>query len=61
MITFRIRNITPRVGIAALGILAGCSSVMTGGNRHSVQLLHDEHRYRFRGNRVGGSRVGVVE
>ena len=38
MITFRIQNVTPLVGIAALGILAGCSSDLTGGNRHSVQL-----------------------
>ena len=43
MITFRIQNVTPLVGIAALGILAGCSSDLTGGNRHSVQLSFTTH------------------
>jgi hypothetical protein len=38
MITFRLQNITPLVGIVALGIATACSSDLTGGNRHSVQL-----------------------
>ncbi|HEX7594817.1 MAG TPA: hypothetical protein VF387_00610 [Gemmatimonadaceae bacterium] len=38
MTAFRIRNIAPLVGIAALGIAAGCSSDLTGGNGHPVQL-----------------------
>jgi hypothetical protein len=38
MTAFRIQNITPLVGIAALGIVVGCSSDMTGGNTHPVQL-----------------------
>jgi hypothetical protein len=38
MITFRIQNIAPLVGFAALGIVVGCSTDMTGGNTHPVQL-----------------------
>lgn len=38
MTAFRIQNIAPLVGVAALAITAGCSSDMTGGNSHPVQL-----------------------
>jgi hypothetical protein len=33
-----IQYTTPIAGIAALSILAGCSSDLTGGNRHPVQI-----------------------
>ncbi len=33
-----IKYTTPIAGIAALSILAGCSSDLTGGNRHPVQI-----------------------
>ena len=33
-----IQYTTPLAGIAALSILAGCSSDLTGGNRHPVQI-----------------------
>jgi len=38
MTAFRIQSIAPLVGIAALGIATACSSDLTGGNSHPVQL-----------------------
>ncbi len=38
MTTRRIQYMRPLAGIAALSILAACSSDLTGGNKHPVQL-----------------------
>ncbi|HEX9084294.1 MAG TPA: hypothetical protein VF836_06120, partial [Gemmatimonadaceae bacterium] len=38
MTRYLIQYTTPIAGIAALSILAGCSSDLTGGNRHPVQI-----------------------
>jgi hypothetical protein len=53
MITFRIQTITPLVGVAALVVATGCSSDLTGGNRHPVQLSFTTHSaVASRANRV---------
>jgi hypothetical protein len=54
MISSRIRNITPLVGVAALVIVAGCSSDLTDGNRHLVQLSATTN------TTVAGAANGVV-